>query len=81
MSSSLLTSNEEQPERSHGVLPPPPSHPDDGPSALSLPPLAAPPTSLQVQVRRAEGPVPLKAWLMMVALFIVGTVVTFLFES
>lgn len=80
MSSRLLPTSEEPLERSYGVLPPPPSHPDDGPSALDVPPLAAPSISLRTPLRGAGGAIPLKAWLMMVGLFVVGTVVTFLVE-
>ncbi|HTQ02772.1 MAG TPA: hypothetical protein VMI54_02905 [Polyangiaceae bacterium] len=70
-------------ERPHAVLPPPPSTPDDGPSALEVPPLAAPPASLRpVSAVRGRGKYafPVRVWAAFVTLFVVGTVVTFLLE-
>jgi hypothetical protein len=65
-------------EHQHAVLPPPPSTPDDGPSALDVPPLAAPPRSLQPARGGGLGSVPLRTWLACASLFVIGTVVTFL---
>ena len=68
-------------ERSHGVLPPPPSTPDDGPDALDVPRLGLPPTSLQGPVGGSStGGFSLRAWVAFAALFVVGTVVTFLVQ-
>jgi hypothetical protein len=69
-------------EQSLAVLPPPPSSPDDGPSALDVPPLAAPPRSLLVrrEVVGGKRSFPLWTWVAFVTLFAVGTVVTFLLE-
>ncbi len=69
-------------EHLHAVLPPPPSTPDDGPSLLSVPPLDAPPRSLQVS-RVTVGrkwSFPLRTWAAFIALFAVGTLVTYLLE-
>ena len=69
-------------EHQHAVLPPPPSTPDDGPSALDVPPLAAPPRSLQPQraMLGQKWSFPLRTWLAFVALFVVGTLVTYLLQ-
>jgi hypothetical protein len=69
-------------EHPRAFLPPPPSTPDDGPSLLSVPPLDAPPRSLQVS-RMAVGhkwAFPMRTWVAFFALFIIGTLVTFLLE-
>jgi hypothetical protein len=69
-------------QRPHAVLPPPPSTPDDGPSLLSVPPLDAPPRSLQpsrVIVGR-KWSFPLRTWAAFFVLFVVGTLVTFFLE-
>jgi hypothetical protein len=67
-------------ERPHAVLPPPPSHPDDGPSALDVPPLGLPPASLKVAPPETSSALPLRAWLALVVLFVVGTAVTYLLQ-
>ncbi len=66
--------------RPRAVLPPPPSHPDDGPSALDVPPLGLPPASLQVAPLQTSRAVSLRTWLAMVVLFVLGTAVTYLLE-
>jgi hypothetical protein len=68
----------EQQQRAVAVLPPPPSTPDDGPAALELPPLEPPPRSLQVSAGRAHGRLSFGALLLVVAVFVAGTVITFL---
>ena len=67
-------------ERQRAVLPPPPSHPDDGPSALSVPPLGLPPASLKVAPLATGNGMPVRTWLAMVALFLLGTGVTYFFQ-
>ena len=66
----------QDPQRARAVLPPPPSTPDDGPTALELPPLEPPPKSLIVAARRRNG-VPLRSWLVAAVLFLTGTVLTY----
>ena len=68
----------EQQQRAVAVLPPPPSTPDDGPAALDLPPLEPPPLSLQVPAGRGQGRLSFGALLLVVAVFVAGTVITFL---
>jgi len=68
-------------QRPHGVLPPPPSTPDDGPDALEVPPLGAPPTSLQASLSGSPTRgFSLRVWVAFVALFLLGTGVTFLVQ-
>jgi len=69
-------------EHLHAVLPPPPSTPDDGPSLLSVPPLDAPPRSLQVSrvMVGRKWSFPLRTWAAFLALFVVGTLVTYLLQ-
>lgn len=78
----LSMSNDDPVEHPHAVLPPPPSSPDDGPSALDVPPLAAPPRSLHPSNRsiREGWSLSPRGWLGFVALFLVGTLVTFLLQ-
>jgi hypothetical protein len=66
----------QDPQRAGGVLPPPPSHPDDGPTALEFPPLQPPPRSLVVAARRSRG-IPVRSWLLAAALFVTGTILTY----
>lgn len=78
-----MSMTDDRVERSFAVLPPPPSTPDDGPSALEVPPLAAPPASLRpVQARGGRGKYsfPVRVWAAFVTLFVLGTVITFLLE-
>jgi hypothetical protein len=67
-------------ERTRAVLPPPPSHPDDGPSALEVPPLGLPPKSLKVEPIETSGSLPIRAWVAIVALFLLGTALTYYFQ-
>ena len=69
-------------EHPHAFLPPPPSTPDDGPSLLSVPPLDAPPRLLHAprMLVGSKRSFPLRTWAAFFALFIVGTLVTFLLE-
>jgi hypothetical protein len=83
MSAGLMSMTEDPVERPRAVLLPPPSTPDDGPSALEVPPLAAPPASLRLgkmQSGRGKYSFPVRVWAAFVLLFLVGTVVTFLLE-
>ena len=64
-------------ERARAVLPPPPSTPDDGPTALDLPPLQPPPKSLIVAVRRGNR-LPLRTWLTAAVLFVTVTILAYL---
>jgi len=70
-----------QDQRYHagGFLPPPPSTPDDGPSALELPPLEPPPQELVRASRASRGLQP-GAWLLLVAVFLAGTALTYYLE-
>ncbi len=69
---------QDQPERQGGVLPPPPSTPDDGPMGIELPPLHPPPRSLQAGGRaRSSGPVSVRLWLLLMTLFAGGTLLTY----
>jgi hypothetical protein len=82
MSASSLSMAKDSVEHLHAFLPPPPSTPDDGPSVLSVPPLDAPPRSLQVSyvaVGRKWSFSP-RTWAVFLALFAAGTLVTFLLE-
>ncbi len=83
MNAGLMSLTDDPVERPHAVLPPPPSTPDDGPSALEVPPLAAPPASLRpAPASRGRGKYsfPARAWAAFVTLFVLGTLVTFLLE-
>jgi hypothetical protein len=83
MNARLLSMSEDPIERPHAVLPPPPSTPDDGPSALEVPPLGLPPRSLELMQGRSEPrkySFPLRTWAALVGLFVVGTIVTYLLE-
>lgn len=62
-----------QPHRA--VLPPPPS-PDEGSTALELPPLQPPPVGL-VKAAAGSGRLPLRSWLLIVAIFLAGTALTY----
>jgi len=73
-----MAMSEQHPQRAAAVLPPPPSTPDDGPAALDLPPLEPPPLSLQVPLGRGHGRLSFGAILLVVAVFVAGTVITFL---
>ncbi|HEV8551280.1 MAG TPA: hypothetical protein VGQ57_19665 [Polyangiaceae bacterium] len=75
-----MAMSHDQPQRAVAVLPPPPSTPDDGPTALELPPLEPPPKSLQVAVRRAPGGFPLRTWLWLALLFVAGTALAYFLE-
>ena len=70
-----MAMSQDQPQRSGGFLPPPPSTPDDGPTALELPPLQPPPKSLHAAAR--GGRIPLRTWALMIALFLVGTALSY----
>jgi hypothetical protein len=83
MDAGLMSMTDDPVERPYAVRPPPPSTPDDGPSALEVPPLAAPPASLRpgkVRGGRGKYSFPLRVWAAFVTLFVIGTVVTFLLE-
>jgi hypothetical protein len=83
MNAALMSMTDDPVERPYAVRPPPPSTPDDGPSALEVPPLAAPPASLrplQASGARRKYSFPLRVWAAFVTLFVLGTVVTFLLE-
>lgn len=83
MNAGLPSMSEDPVERPYAVLPPPPSTPDDGPSALEVPPLAAPPASLRPSPPRAgrgKYSFPVRVWAVFVTLFVVGTLITFLLE-
>jgi hypothetical protein len=67
--------------RPRAVLLPPPSHPDDGPSALEVPPLGLPPASLKPAPPATNGPLPVRAWIVMVALFLLGTALSYYFQN
>ena len=73
----MAMSNDE-PHRPGGFLPPPPSTPDDGPTALELPPLQPPPKELHRAAR--GGRIPPSTWLLMTVLFLVGTLLTYYLE-
>lgn len=73
-----MAMSHDEPHRPGGFLPPPPSTPDDGPTALELPPLQPPPKELQAAAR--GGRIPLRTWLMMIALFVFGTAVSYYFQ-
>jgi hypothetical protein len=60
--------------------PPPPLHPDDGPDPVQVPPLEPPPSSLGALARhKKKEPArePKVFWLILIALFVVGTLLTF----
>jgi hypothetical protein len=60
--------------------PPPPSHPDDGPDPVLVPPLEPPPSSLGAFATRGKKEPPREPrvfWVMLVVLFIAGTLLTF----
>jgi hypothetical protein len=62
------------------VRPPPPSHPDDGPDPVLVPPLEPPPSSLgALATRRKKAPSrePRLFWIVLIVLFVVGTLLTF----
>jgi hypothetical protein len=83
MNAGLMSMTDDPVERPYAVLPPPPSTPDDGPSALEVPPLAAPPASLRpVQPGGGRGKYsfPLRVWAAFLTLFVLGTIVTFLLQ-
>jgi len=80
MSPNLPLAADERDEHLRAVRPPPPSHPDDGPSVLDVPRLGALPASLKPQSEPGEGPMSLTSWLAMVALFLLGTLITYLVE-
>jgi hypothetical protein len=82
MNARLLSMPKDSAGPSHAVLPPPPSSPDDGPSALDVPPLAAPPRSLHPSRLRvpSKWSFPLRTWAAFVLLFVVGTLVTYFLE-
>ena len=83
MNAGLMSMTDDPVERPYAVLPPTPSTPDDGPSALEVPPLAAPPASLrpvQASAGRRKYSFPLRVWAAFLTLFLVGTLVTFLLE-
>jgi len=73
-----MAMSHDEPHRPGGFLPPPPSTPDDGPTALELPPLQPPPKSLQLAAR--GGRIPLRIWLLAIALFLLGTALTYYLE-
>jgi hypothetical protein len=65
------------------VLPPAPSHPDDGPGeALKVPRLEPPPPSLKPSAQAEAGLAGESRgfWLLLIALFVLGTAVTFYFQ-
>jgi len=64
------------PQRARAVLPPPPSTPDDGPTALDLPPLQPPPRSLIVAARHGRA-FPLRSWLIAALLFLTGAALAY----
>jgi hypothetical protein len=74
-----MAMSQDQPQRAGGVLPPPPSCPDDGPTALELPPLQHPPKELAKAARASRG-LPLRSWLLIIALFLAGTALTYYLE-
>jgi hypothetical protein len=60
--------------------PPPPLHPDDGPDPVQVPPLEPPPSSLGALARHKKKEPPREPkvfWLILIALFVVGTLLTF----
>jgi len=59
-----------------GVLPPPPSTPDDGPAALELPRLQPPPVEL-IKGAARSGRLPVRTWLLLVAVFLARTALTY----
>ncbi|HEX5099076.1 MAG TPA: hypothetical protein VFV94_06225 [Polyangiaceae bacterium] len=65
--------------RAGGVLPPPPSTPDDGPTALELPPLQPPPVEL-VKAATQAGRLSLGARLVIAAVFLAGTALTYFLQ-
>jgi hypothetical protein len=75
---------DDEPRRTPAVLPPAPDHPDDGPGeAVKVPRLEPPPSSLK-PTARAKLSTPDREskgfWLLLVALFVAGTVITFYFQ-
>jgi hypothetical protein len=71
-----MAMSHDQPHRAGGVLPPPPSTPDDGPLALELPPQKPPPVELVKAAARA-GRTSLRARLFIVVVFLAGTALTY----
>jgi len=59
--------------------PPPPSDADDGHDAVLVPPLEPPPSSLGALARKKKEPPrePKMFWLVLIALFVLGTLLTF----
>jgi hypothetical protein len=70
-----MAMSHDRPHRPGGFLPPPPSTPDDGPTALDVPPLQPPPKSLQAAVR--GGGISLRTWLLLSTLFVLGTALSY----
>jgi len=74
-----MAMSHDQLHRAGGVLPPPPSTPDDGPAMLDLPPLQPPPAELVKAAARA-GRLPLGTRLFIVAVFLAGTALTYFLQ-
>ena len=74
-----MAMSHDQLHRAGGVLPPPPSTPDDGPTALSVPPLQPPPVELAKAAARS-GRLSLGARLLIVAVFLAGTALTYFLQ-
>ena len=71
-----------EPSRKAGVLPPPPDDADSS-QKVTVPPLEPPPPSLEAMVRsrRGRGARPERGpWLLLVALFVLGMLVTMYFR-
>jgi hypothetical protein len=73
--------SEREPSRpSTPALPPPPPHPDDGQDPVMVPPLEPPPSSLGAmasQRKKDASREPKLFWLILVVLFVAGTLLTF----
>jgi hypothetical protein len=66
------------------ALPPPPPSPGEGTGPLQVPPLDPPPSSLGALASRRKNPPPREPkifWVLLVALFVAGTLLTFYLQK
>jgi len=78
-----MANPEQPPAPKAGVLPPAPTHPDDGPNVVTVPPLEPPPSSLKpiARGRGGAGRDNPSFWLVMLVLFAAGTALTFYLQK